>query len=44
VSPHPHGAILRAAGDSIENVSRLLQQQLHFLGELLVDSPWSRRW
>lgn len=44
VSPHPHGAILRAAGDSIENVSRLLQQQLHFLGDLLVDSPWSRRW
>lgn len=44
LSPHPLGAILRVAGDSIERVTRFLLDQLGFLQPLLADSPWSRRW
>jgi urease accessory protein len=38
------GALLRIAGCRVEQVSRHLKSQLHFLQPLLGDDPWTRKW
>jgi urease accessory protein len=43
-SPSRHGALLRVAGESVEEVSREIQRCLGFVPELLHDDPWSRKW
>jgi hypothetical protein len=43
-SPVRDGILLRIAGTEVENVRRELQQQLDFVGELLGDNPWARKW
>ena len=44
VSPVPAGAVLRVAGEDVENVGRELQRHLKFLAEPLGDDPWARKW
>jgi urease accessory protein len=42
--PVQNGAMLRMAGESVENVSGELKRHLHFAAELLGDNPWARKW
>jgi len=43
-SPVRHGAILRIAGESVEQVGHELHHHLKFAFELLGDDPWARKW
>jgi hypothetical protein len=43
-SPVRDGALLRLAGEEIESVSHEIKRHLNFLGNLLGDNPWSRKW
>ena len=43
-SPVANGAILRLAGEHIEEVGRELHRHLVFARELLGDDPWARKW
>jgi len=43
-SPVPHGAILRIAGESVEQVGHELHHHLKFASALLGDDPWVRKW
>lgn len=43
-SPLHEGAILRFAGTSVEEVGKAIHARLGFVGELLEDDPWSRKW
>lgn len=43
-SPVRHGAVLRLAGESVEQVGRELHHHLQFASELLGDDPWARKW
>ena len=40
----PGGALLRIAGESVEEVGRELHQHLKFVAPLLGDDPWRRKW
>jgi urease accessory protein len=40
----PSGALLRIAGESVEEVGRELHQHLKFVAPLLGDDPWARKW
>ncbi len=44
VSPIRQGAVLRVAGESVEEVSREVRRRLAFVTELLDDNPWLRKW
>lgn len=39
-----HGAVLRIAGESVEQVGRELHRHLKFASALLGDDPWARKW
>jgi urease accessory protein len=43
-SPVRNGAILRVAGESVEQVGHELHHQLKFASALLGDDPWARKW
>ena len=43
-SPVRHGALLRLAGTSVEQVGREISQRLGFVAALLGDDPWARKW
>jgi urease accessory protein len=43
-SPLHEGAILRFTGTSVEEVGRAIHQRISFVGELLDDDPWKRKW
>lgn len=43
-SPVAGGAILRVAGEQVEDVGRELHRHLAFARELLEDDPWARKW
>jgi urease accessory protein len=43
-SPVRHGAILRVAGESVEQTGRELHHHLQFVSALLGDDPWVRKW
>jgi hypothetical protein len=43
-SPVSHGALLRFAGERVEEVAAEIHRQLAFLPALLHDDPWSRKW
>lgn len=43
-SPLRDGAILRVAGESVEQVGHELHHQLKFAAALLGDDPWARKW
>jgi urease accessory protein len=43
-SPVRDGAILRIAGESVEQVGRELHAHLKFASALLGDDPWARKW
>jgi urease accessory protein len=43
-SPVRHGAILRVAGESVEQVGQELHHHLKFASTLLGDDPWARKW
>lgn len=43
-SPVREGALLRVAGESVEDVGRELHRHLVSLSDLLGDDPWSRKW
>ncbi|MHB8522318.1 MAG: urease accessory protein UreD [Limisphaerales bacterium] len=43
-SPVQHGAVLRIAGDRVEEVGREIHRHLAFVADLLEDDPWSRKW
>lgn len=43
-SPIRNGALLRVAGESVEQVGRELHQHLQPLAPLLGDDPWRRKW
>ena len=43
-SPVGDGAILRVAGEQVEDVGRELHRHLAFARELLGDDPWARKW
>jgi len=43
-SPIRDGALLRIAGESVEQVGRELHRHLQPLSELLGDDPWARKW
>jgi urease accessory protein len=38
------GALLRVAGESVEDVGRELHHHLQFVAPLLGDDPWRRKW
>jgi len=40
----PGGALLRIAGESVEEVGRELHHHLKFVAPLLGDDPWRRKW
>jgi urease accessory protein len=44
VSPVRHGAVLRVAGESVEQVGHELHHHLKFVSALLGDDPWARKW
>jgi urease accessory protein len=44
VSPVRDGALVRLAGEQMEDVARELRQLLNFLPDLLGDNPWARKW
>lgn len=39
-----HGAVLRIAGESVEQTGRELHRHLKFVYALLGDDPWARKW
>lgn len=43
-SPVRNGALLRVAGESVEEVGRKLHRHLAFLSVMLGDDPWARKW
>ena len=43
-SPIGQGAMLRVAGESVEEVGHELHEQLKFLSAFLGDDPWARKW
>jgi urease accessory protein len=43
-SPISHGAVLRVAGESVEQVGHELHHHLKFASALLGDDPWARKW
>ncbi len=43
-SPIREGAILRVAGESVEQVGHELHHHLEFISGLLGDDPWARKW
>lgn len=43
-SPLTSGVIWRIAGQTTEQVSRMLAAKLEFLSEFLGDAPWARKW
>lgn len=43
-SPVRRGAILRVAGESVEQTGRELHHHLKFVSALLGDDPWARKW
>lgn len=43
-SPLHEGVLVRLAGTGIEQVARQIQHHLGFIGKLLDDDPWSRKW
>jgi urease accessory protein len=43
-SPIRDGALLRIAGESVEDVGREIHRHLAPLGELLGEDPWARKW
>jgi hypothetical protein len=43
-SPVRHGAILRIAGESVEQVGHELHHHLQFASAFLGDDPWARKW
>lgn len=43
-SPIRGGALLRIAGERVEDVGHELRRHLSFLGGWLGDDPWSRKW
>jgi urease accessory protein len=43
-SPLRHGALLRVAGQGVEEVGREIRRRLGFVPELLQDDPWLRKW
>ena len=43
-SPLHEGVLVRFAGTGIEPVAQLIQRHLGFVGTLLDDNPWSRKW
>jgi urease accessory protein len=43
-SPVRDGALLRIAGESVEQVGREPQRHLQCLSSLLGDNPWARKW
>ncbi len=43
-SPIREGAILRVAGESVEQVGHELHHHLKFASALLGDDPWARKW
>ncbi len=43
-SPVRDGALLRIAGESVEEVGRAIHQRLGFVSDLLQDDPWARKW
>jgi urease accessory protein len=42
-SPVRHGALLRVAGESVEEVGREIRRQIAFLEPFLGDNPWRRK-
>jgi urease accessory protein len=44
VSPVRDGILLRIAGAEVQNVRQELQHHLGFIGGLLGDHPWARKW
>lgn len=38
------GVLLRLAGVEVETIGRILHQHLRFLGDVLGDDPWQRKW
>jgi urease accessory protein len=43
-SPVHNGAVLRVAGESVEQVGHELHHHLKFVSALLGDDPWARKW
>jgi urease accessory protein len=43
-SPVNHGALLRFAGASVEQVGRAISEHLGIVRDLLEDDPWLRKW
>jgi urease accessory protein len=43
-SPLRQGVVLRIAGERGEEVSHEVRRRLAFVGELLSDDPWARKW
>jgi urease accessory protein len=43
-SPIREGAILRLAGERVEEVAAEIRRLLSFIPQLLGDDPWSRKW
>jgi urease accessory protein len=43
-SPIRQGAVLRIAGERSEEVGHEVRRRLAFVGELLGDDPWARKW
>ena len=38
------GALLRIAGERVEDVGREIHRRLSFVSELLHEDPWARKW
>jgi hypothetical protein len=38
------GAVLRVAGEQVEEVGREIYGHMAFVPELLGDDPWARKW
>lgn len=43
-SPSGEGALLRIAGEQVEDVGREIRRHLALLADLLGDDPWARKW
>jgi urease accessory protein len=43
-SPVGDGAVVRIAGEEVEDVARAIHRQLEPLADLLGDDPWKRKW
>jgi len=44
ISPLAGGVILRVAGANVEQVARVVFERLAFVGQLLGECPWHRKW